>query len=73
MAKHHLDCDGVVHCEENGGAGYTLCGLALEGERGATPMTDTAARINCGECVAIIKFCQRVRAGEFESTARALR
>lgn len=68
--KHWREHDGRIHCEEAGGGGYTLCGAALEGERGDQHMTDTAATINCRECVGIIEFCKRVRGGEYVTTMR---
>lgn len=68
--KHLEDIDGVIHCEGPDGADYSLCGLALEGERGDTPMTDTAEDIDCGRCIATIRFCKRVRDGEIKAPFR---
>lgn len=65
--KHLRDIDGDVHCEGAVAAGeFTLCGLALEGERGDAQMTETPAGIDCRNCVAIIEQCKRVRNGEIK-------
>ena len=73
MPKHWNEFDGRVHCEEAGGAGYTLCGAALEGENGNQLMIETAVTINCADCIRIIEHCKRIRPGEYASTKRAQR
>ena len=65
-AKHWKDSDRVVHCDTSDGVDYTLCGEALEGERGDTPMTETFEGIDCPRCIDIIRFCQKVRPGEIK-------
>ena len=73
MPQHWQERNGVVHCEGINAGDYLLCGLAPEGERGDTPVSETFAKIDCGQCVAIIEFCRRVRPGEYASTKRAQR
>jgi hypothetical protein len=62
--KHLIDASGHVHCCEPGSVGYTLCGVAEEGERGDTPVRETYANIDCDDCITIIRFCKRVRDSE---------
>lgn len=64
MALHFLETGLVIHCEGADGAGYTLCGYALEGVGGDQPMSETHANINCERCIAIIDLCRKVRPGE---------
>ena len=64
MAKHYLETGLIIHCEGVIGTDYTLCGAAMEGVRGNEIMTETRASINCSQCITVIKFCQKIRAGE---------
>lgn len=64
MTKHFLETGLVIHCDGWSGAGYTLCGRALEGVGGDEPMTETQASINCEQCIKAIDFCRKVRPGE---------
>lgn len=64
MPKHLLETGLVIHCDGIDGAGYTLCGAALEGVGGDEEMTETHASINCDKCISIIDFCRKVRPGE---------
>ena len=73
MAAHWQEHDGTIHCEAAGGADYTLCGAALEGENGDQPMVQTYARIDCGQCIGIVAFCLQIRKSEFVSTKREVR
>lgn len=62
----------VVHLNEPGGAGFTLCGYALEGnpdtdkdiaklEAGAHAVEPTKPQlVTCESCVAIVRFCRTV-------------
>lgn len=56
----------IVHCDGANGAGYTLCGLAYEGEAPTghppTDLTPCKARVSCPACVGIIRFCKRLPA-----------
>lgn len=55
----------VFHLEAPGGNDYTLCGAALEGERGDSPMeeiSDSGGRqVTCAECIRIVEHCWRLR------------
>ncbi len=64
--KHIKDVDRVVHCEGADGNDYTLCGEALEGVNGDTPMVETQEGIDCGRCIGIIQHCRRVGRGEIK-------
>lgn len=65
--KHLKDIDRVVHCEGVvAGGEFTLCGLALEGERGDAVMADTFEGIDCANCIAIIRHCRNVRGGQIK-------
>lgn len=64
MAKHFLETGLIIHCDGVNGAGYTLCGYSLDGVGGDQPMEETHASINCGQCIAVIDFCRKVRPGE---------
>ena len=61
MAGHWRDSDGVVHCEGVETGDYLLCGLAPEGVNGDEQARETAAPINCEQCIALIEFCRCVR------------
>lgn len=51
----------LLHCEASNGDDRTLCGCALEGENGDTPMQLTPrGRINCSDCTQVINFCQTI-------------
>jgi hypothetical protein len=67
MAQHVKDIDGVVHSEAADGCDYTLCGNALEGVNGDTEMVETSAGIDCEQCIRVIEFCKRIRAGEIKA------
>lgn len=64
--KHLRDIDGAIHLEGPDGVDYTLCGHALEGERGDTPMVETNEGIDCDRCIGIINHCRRVRGGQIK-------
>lgn len=68
--KHLRDIDGAVHCEGADGVDCTLCGLALEGERGDTPMAEVHKGIDCERCITTIYFCKRIRNGEIKALFR---
>ena len=70
---HRRDSDGIIHCEGIGAGDYLLCGLAPEGVNGDEQARETAAAINCGQCIAIIEFCRRIRPGEYVTTKRGQR
>lgn len=61
MVRHLLDIENVVHCEGSDGIDCALCGDALEGINGDTPMIETEARISCDRCLSIIRFSRKVR------------
>lgn len=64
MAVHYLETGLVIHSAGHEGAGYTLCGAALEGVGGDQPMSETHASINCERCISLIDFCRKIRPGE---------
>lgn len=64
MAKHLLETGLIIHCDGVNGSGYTLCGYSLDGANGDQPMEETAANINCAQCIAVLDFCRKVRPGE---------
>ncbi|MDB5656662.1 MAG: hypothetical protein JWQ94_4275 [Tardiphaga sp.] len=61
---HEATPDGtVIHCGPAVGGDSTLCGFAMEGERGDHPLAAVMlGKINCPSCVAIIRFCKAVPA-----------
>jgi len=67
--KHFRDGDGVIHCDGLAGD-YMLCGQAPEGGDFTGSCVETSAIINCRQCIAIIEFCQKIRAGEWFSSKR---
>jgi len=60
----------IVHAESAGGVDYTLCGDALEGENGDTPMELTRDLIRCGRCEAIILHCKMIKPAEINKFSR---
>lgn len=53
---------GIFHCEAAGGPDYTLCGFSLDGDQGEiVEATGRGFKINCGDCLGIIRFCRSVR------------
>lgn len=50
---------GIVHCEAANGQDYTLCGFTLDGDMGET-VEIVASKINCPDCVGILRFCETV-------------
>lgn len=68
--REHHD-QSVVHCVAAIAAGeFTLCGLALEGERGDTPMQETRDLIRCQDCESIILHCKMVKPAEINKISR---
>lgn len=63
----------AVHCEAAIAPGeYTLCGLALEGENGDTPMEETRDLIRCPDCEGIILHCKLVKPAEINKFSRRM-
>jgi hypothetical protein len=60
----------IVHAAAPGAAGFTLCGLALEGENGDAPMEETRDLIRCGNCEAIILHCKTIKPSEINKFSR---
>lgn len=73
IVRHLDEGDGRVHCAGATGDDRTLCGVILEGIEGQHQMRETAARINCADCITIIEHCYRVRTGEMVITRREQR
>lgn len=72
--KHLRDVDGVIHCVGAVAAGeFSLCGLALEGERGDTPMIEIHKSIDCRNCIATIEHCKSIRNREIRALFRQRR
>ena len=63
--KHYRERDGIVHGENACGDDRTLCGVILEGIEGQGEMAETAAVIDCGDCIGIIEHCKKFRSGEY--------
>jgi len=61
----------VVHCEGAIASGeFTLCGRALEGERGDEQMEITRDLIRCPDCEAIIAHCKIIKPSEINQFSR---
>lgn len=69
MAKHWIDGAKIIHCNPADGCDYFLCGAAMDGEDGNGTAKETPRRVNCPECIRIIKFCKTVRARELRVAA----
>jgi len=57
--------DGVrayarIHLGRNDGLDMTLCGVALEGERGDNQMLRTRRRVTCTQCIGTIRYCKTI-------------
>lgn len=64
MAAHFIEPGLIIHCEGPLGDGYTLCGAAIGGVNEDQDWPATKAGINCGQCIAVLDFCRKVRPGE---------
>jgi len=56
-------CAGIIyHCEDISGLDYTLCGVSLDGDQTETELASMSSKIDCQNCLGIIKFCRNVSA-----------
>lgn len=60
----------LVHCGPADGNDFTLCGFTLDGDQGEIVEWD-GSRIDCPQCLAIIKFCRSIHARSLSSQERA--
>lgn len=57
------------HCQGADGADFTLCGFSLDGVEGAIEeVTSKPPRVDCPQCLAIIRMCRRLSARTFEQS-----
>jgi len=57
--KWHEWANGTIHCDGPDGNDFTLCGFTLDGDQGK--ITEIKGRrINCVQCLAIIRLCQSI-------------
>jgi hypothetical protein len=49
----------LVHCGPADGNDFTLCGFTLDGDQGEIPEWE-GSRIDCPQCLAVIRFCQSI-------------
>lgn len=55
-----VDRHAIIHAGPSDGHDMTLCGAALEGERGGNQMLRTRRRITCSRCIGIIRYCRTI-------------
>lgn len=64
MARHFIEPGIIIHCDGPLGDSYTLCGASIGGVNENEEWPETAANINCRQCIAVLDFCRKVRPGE---------
>lgn len=69
MSERVRDVFGAVHAGTPDGNDFTLCGDAMEGEKGDEEMEPTTARINCERCIRVIIYAKSIRAPEIAMAA----
>jgi hypothetical protein len=59
----------VVHFLGSGQGDVALCGQDLAGDKflGWDESTQTKEKVNCRDCIAIVKYCKKVRRHEYHS------
>jgi hypothetical protein len=57
---YYVDSYGEVHAGGAIGNDTTLCGDALEGENGETPLSQTRATLSCLRCINIVAYCRDI-------------
>ena len=57
----------LLHCEGVDGNDFTLCGFTLDGDQGEI-LDWEGGRIDCPQCLAIIRFCQSINGRSLPST-----
>lgn len=60
MVERYADHTGIVHFMGIFGGDYTLCGDALEGEKGDTPMAKTREKVDCENCKGVVAYCKAI-------------
>jgi len=58
-----------VHCDRAHGSDFTLCGFTLDGDQGEITET-SGSRIDCPDCLAVIRFCRSISARSLTSAER---
>lgn len=56
--------DDRVHFGSPDGNDYFLCGLAYEGADGLADIKAVKRRVDCEQCIGIVRFCKTVKAHE---------